>query len=197
MDDTYKTSVEPETYWIGVTGALASGKTSFIRTISEYPVTFVGFDIGNITGIAFDFGRIDVDEQLCLHLHGNPGGFNSLQISKPNLIGIIVMVNSAMPESFREAGSVIAPLAAYNLAPFIVAANPYEIGHYDPNTKQLGRSVEGWEIDDLRIALHVPDCVPIISCIATDKESVKTVLITLLEQVIESIDVTDEQQAVS
>jgi uncharacterized protein len=117
--------------------------------------------------------------------------------SKPNLIGIIVMVNSAMPESFREARSVIATLASFDLAPFIVAANPHEIGHYDPITKQLGKRVDGWEIDDLRIALRVPDDVPIISCIATDKGSVKSILITLLKQVLEAIDEANQQQDVS
>ena len=36
--------------------------------------------------------------------------------------------------------------------------------------------------------MRLPDDIPVVPCIATDKESVKNVLIALLEKVIEAID---------
>ena len=184
-----------ETYWIGVTGDFSSGKTAFIRSISEQEVVSVEFDIGMNTKLAFDFGCIFVGKDLYLDLCGNPGAYSAdgvLRIQRPNLLGVVVMVNSAVPRSFPVARSPIATLSAYNPVHCIVAANPFEIGHYNPYMKQFGKSVDGWGIDDLRIILRVPDDIPIIPCVAVDKESVKRVLITLLEKVIEAIDAPDE-----
>jgi signal recognition particle receptor subunit beta len=190
---------EPETYWIGVTGDFASGKTALIRSISEQVVVSVEYDIGINSEIAFDFGRIKVDENLCLDLHGNPGAYSSsgiLKIPKSGLLGLIVMINTAEPRSFRGVRSILETLRAYYPVPYVVAANPYEI-HYDPDTQQLSRSIEGWPIDDLRTMMRLPDEIPIMPCIAVDRASVKAVLIALLEKVIEAIDAPDEAETLA
>jgi hypothetical protein len=46
----------------------------------------------------------------------------------------------------------------------------------------VGGSVDGLEINDLRLKLRVPEHVPVIRCNAADKESVKVVLMVLLKR---------------
>ena len=47
---------------------------------------------------------------------------------------------------------------------------------------------EAWSPDDLRIALRIEENVKLLPCIATDKESVKNVLLELLYSILEEMD---------
>ena len=47
---------------------------------------------------------------------------------------------------------------------------------------------ERWETEDLRIALKIPGHVKVLPCVATDKESVKNVLVELFYSVLEEMD---------
>lgn len=187
-----------ESYWIGVTGDFSSGKTAFIRSISEYDVTSTDYEIAPESYIAFDYGRIAIDSHLCLDLHGNPGGYSAhgvLRIPRPNLLGVVVLVNSRRPRSFPITRSVISTLSAFRPVPFVVAMNPRPGDYYDPAVVSfMGTMMDGLTPDDLRIVLRVPDEIPIIPCIAIDKTSVKAVLLTLLEKVIEALDAPDETE---
>jgi signal recognition particle receptor subunit beta len=192
-------SHRPESCWIGVTGDFNSGKTAFIRSISEQTVVSaeIPANIGSMPTLAVDRGRIKVDDHLYLDLYGNPGAFSAsgiFRVTVPNVLGMIVLVNSADPRFFRVARSLIATLSAFNQFTYVVAANPFQIGVYDPIRQNFAKPVEGWPIDDLRTALRVPDEIPIIPCIAIDNTSVKAVLIALLEKVIEALDASDETE---
>ena len=68
---------------------------------------------------------------------------------------------------------------AYAPTPYVVAANKQD--HPD-----------AWEPDDLRIALRIEENVKLLPCVATDKESVKTVLLELLYSILEEIDKVEE-----
>jgi signal recognition particle receptor subunit beta len=63
-----------------ITGPFSSGKTEFIRSISEIEVVSTERDIRtpaeqvkDQTTVAMDFGRITVDDDLVLYLFGTPG----------------------------------------------------------------------------------------------------------------------------
>ncbi len=170
-----------------ITGPYASGKTEFIRSISEIDVvsTEAGVTKGTIeaevkqeTTVAMDFGRITVDDDLVLYLFGTPGQrrFDFMwEILAEGMLGFVVMVDSTKPETFREAKSILETFRAYAPTPYVVAANKQDIP-------------EAWPADDLRIALRIEDHVKLLPCVARDKESVKSVLLELLYAILEEMD---------
>ena len=170
-----------------ITGPFSSGKTEFIRSISEIevvstergisPDTAESIEKENTT-VAMDFGRITVDDDLVLYLFGTPGQrrFDFMwEILAEGMLGFVVMVDSAKPETFREAKSILETFRAYANTPYVVAANKQD--HPD-----------AWAADDLRIALRIEDNVKLLPCIAKDKESVKNVLLELLYSILEEME---------
>jgi signal recognition particle receptor subunit beta len=85
------------------------------------------------------------------------------------------MVDSTRPETFREARSILETFRAYAPTPYVVAAN-----------KQDKR--DAWEIDDMRHALRLDSKVKLISCIATDRDSVKAILLELLYSILNEME---------
>ncbi|MAS32474.1 MAG: GTP-binding protein [Anaerolineaceae bacterium] len=170
-----------------ITGPFSSGKTEFIRSISEIevvstergisPETAESMEKENTT-VAMDFGRITVDDDLVLYLFGTPGQrrFDFMwEILAEGMLGFVVMVDSAKPETFREAKSILETFRAYANTPYVVAANKQD--HPD-----------AWAAEDLRIALRIEENVKLLPCIAKDKESVKNVLLELLYSILEEME---------
>jgi small GTP-binding protein len=170
-----------------ITGPFSSGKTQFIQSVSEIPVVSTDKKISdespesaekNETTVAMDFGRITVDDELVLYLFGTPGQrrFDFMwEILAEGMLGFVVMVDSAKPETFREAKSILETFRAYAPTPYVVAANKQD--HPD-----------AWEPEDLRIALRIEESVKLLPCIAKDKESVKSVLLELLYSILEEME---------
>jgi small GTP-binding protein len=170
-----------------ITGPYASGKTQFIRSISEIDVVSteasvtkdtLEASVKDNTTVAMDFGRITVDDDLVLYLFGTPGQrrFDFMwEILAEGMLGFVVMVDSTKPETFREAKSILETFRAYAPTPYVVAANKQDIP-------------EAWPAEDLRIALRIEDHVKLLPCIAHDKESVKSVLLELLYAILEDMD---------
>jgi uncharacterized protein len=170
-----------------ITGPYASGKTEFIKSISEIDVvsTEAGVSkdtyeatVKDSTTVAMDFGRITVDDDLVLYLFGTPGQrrFDFMwEILAEGMLGFVVMVDSTKPETFREAKSILETFRAYAPTPYVVAANKQDIP-------------EAWPAEDLRIALRIEDHVKLLPCVAKDKESVKNVLLELLYAILEEMD---------
>ena len=170
-----------------ITGPFSSGKTEFIRSISEIEVvsTEQGMRAGTAeaqekeaTTVAMDFGRITVDDDLVLYLFGTPGQrrFDFMwEILAEGMLGFIVMVDSAKPETFREAKSILETFRAYAPTPYVVAANKQD--HPD-----------AWAPEDLRIALRIEPEVKLLPCIAKEKDSVRDVLLELLYTILEEMD---------
>lgn len=170
-----------------ITGPYASGKTEFIKSISEIDVvsTEAGVSkdtyeatVKSETTVAMDFGRITVDDDLVLYLFGTPGQrrFDFMwEILAEGMLGFVVMVDSTKPETFREAKSILETFRAYAPTPYVVAANKQDIA-------------EAWPADDLRIALRIEENVKLLPCVAKDKESVKNVLLELLYAILEEMD---------
>jgi signal recognition particle receptor subunit beta len=170
-----------------ITGPFASGKTEFIRSISEIdPVSTEAdiskgtyeADIKSNTTVAMDFGRIKVDDDLVLYLFGTPGQrrFDFMwEILAEGMLGFVVMVDSTKPETFREAKAILETFRAYAPTPYVVAANKQDIP-------------EAWAAEDLRVALRIDDHVKLLPCVARDKESVKNVLLELLYAILEEME---------
>src|SRR5688572_5542275 len=170
-----------------ITGPFNSGKTEFVRSISEIDVVSTERNISSqaekvkeTTTVAMDFGRITVDDDLVLYLFGTPGQrrFDFMwEILSEGMLGFVVLVDSSRPETFREAKAILETFRAYAPTPFVVAANKQDMP-------------DAWTIDDLRIALRLEPHVKMLPCIATDKENVKNVLLELLYSILEEMDET-------
>ena len=166
-----------QTVKIVVTGPFSSGKTEFIRSVSEIDVVSTERKISSdaerikeTTTVAMDFGRITVDDDLVLYLFGTPGQrrFDFMwEILSEGMLGFIVMVDSTRPETFREARSILETFRAYAPTPYVVTANKQD-------------RPDAWEVDDMRVALRIDPKIKILPCIARKRESVKTVLLELL-----------------
>ncbi len=170
-----------------VTGPFNSGKTSFIGSVSEIPVVRTERKITDNTRatkeqttVAMDFGRITIDKDLALYLFGTPGQkrFDFMwEILSEGMLGFVVLVDSARPETFREARRILDTFRTYSNTPFVIAANKQD-------------DEDAWPAEDLKIALGLDQSVRVLPCIATQKDSVKNILLELLYIILESA--TDE-----
>ncbi len=163
---------------IVVTGAYAAGKTQFINSISE--VEALSTDeaatdpdersLKEYTTVALDFGKITINPEVSLYLFGTPGQerFDFMwDILAVGCIGYVVLVDSTRPAHLREATNIIQYFNQILDVPFVVACNKQD----DPTSLPP---------DYIRYRLQLPDHIPVLPCIATDRESVKEVLLALL-----------------
>jgi len=171
---------------IVVTGPFAAGKTTLIRTISEITVLSTEKDITDgtrsrkaETTVAMDFGRITIDRDLVLYLFGTPGQdrFEFMwEILGEGMLGYVVLVDGAREDSLEEAVGILAAFRTMAArVPFVVAVN-----------RTQGLDPEGEE--RIRTALALDERVAVVPCDATDRESVKAVLLALLHTVVDSLD---------
>jgi len=172
-----------QTVKVVITGPFNAGKTEFIRGVSEIDVVSTERKITDVTSrvkrettVAMDFGRITIDEDLVLYLFGTPGQkrFDFMwEILSEGTLGFVVLVDSVRPETFREVRRILDIFRGYATAPYVVAANKQDMQ-------------DAWSPDDLRIALKVRPRVKMLPCVATNKESVKGVLLELLYTILET-----------
>jgi len=164
-----------------VTGPFNAGKTAFIRSVSDIEVVATERKISSsleqvkgATTVAMDYGRITIDQDLALSLFGTPGQkrFDFMwEILSEGMLGFIVMVDSARPETFREARHILETFRAYAPTPYVVAANKQDCPH-------------AWELGDMRIALRLSAEDLLLPCVATQKAAVKIVLLELLYHIL-------------
>jgi signal recognition particle receptor subunit beta len=165
---------------IMIVGGFGVGKTTLVRSVSEIrplsteeTMTQAGAGIDDATGVrdkaattvAFDFGRITLDERLVLYLFGAPGQQRFWFLWErlfAGTLGAVVLVDTR-----RVADSWYAIDRLEHLGmPFIVARNRFGIPNHP--------------LDKLRDALDLSDDVPMIDCDARERESSKSVLIALV-----------------
>ena len=170
---------------IVVTGPFNAGKTELIRSVSEIDVVSTERQISSkaekikeSTTVAMDFGRIAVDDDLILYLFGTPGQkrFDFMwEILSEGMLGFIVMIDSTRPETFREARRILETFRAYAPTPYVVAANKQDCE-------------DAWDISDMRISLRLSPEIKLLECVATDKDSVKNVLLELLYSILAELE---------
>jgi hypothetical protein len=123
------------------------------------------------TTVAMDFGRITMSPELILYLFGTPGQnrfwFMWDELNR-GAIGAVVLVDT------RRTSDSFAPIdfLESRKIPYLVAVNLF-----DDATR--------YSEADVREALAIPERTPVVMCDARARESVKDVLIRLVEYVVD------------
>ena len=170
---------------IVITGAYAAGKTHFIRSISEIEPLSTEYEVTDPderelkheTTVALDFGKLAISDEVMLYLFGTPGQarFDFMwEVLSEGCMGYIVMVDSCRPAHFVETQQLMERFAQITDAPFIVAANKQD----DPTALPLSY---------IRRRLRLSMNIPLLPCVATQRESAKSILLGLLEHIDNSI----------
>jgi len=177
---------------IVVTGPFAAGKTTLIRTISEITVLSTEQGVTDSTRtrktettVAMDFGRITIDRDLVLYLFGTPGQerFDFMwEILGEGMLGYIVLVDADRPESLDEAADILAAFRRMARVPFVVALN-------------RASGLDETEAERVRSVLALEPDIPVVPCDAIDRESVKSVLLSLLYAVVDTLDAASAARA--
>lgn len=170
---------------IVVTGPFAAGKTTFIRTISEITVLSTEKEVTDSTRsrkaettVAMDFGRITIDRDLVLYLFGTPGQerFDFMwEILGEGMLGYVLLVDSSREDSLQESLGILTAFRTMAKVPYVVALNRAD--GLDPAGEER-----------VRLALSLGEDIPVVPCDATDRESVKAVLLALLHSVVDSLE---------
>ena len=170
---------------IVVTGPFAAGKTTLIRTISEITVLSTERGITDSTRsrkaettVAMDFGRITIDRDLVLYLFGTPGQerFDFMwEILGEGMLGYVLLVDAERPDSLEEAVGILGAFRRMARVPYVVALNRSS-GLSEPDERRI------------RDTLGLAPEVALLPCDATDKESVKAVLLALLYAVLDEVE---------
>lgn len=170
---------------IVVVGGFGVGKTTLVRSVSEIRplnteevMTEAGVGIDETSGVAakstttvaFDFGRISLNDTMVLYLFGAPGQkrfwFLWDRLFSGTLGAVVLVDTRRMDDSWYAIDRL-----EHHGTPFVVAVNRFDddaVHH---------------SLDEIRQALALPDHVPMIDCDARVRQSGKDVLITLVDHV--------------
>ncbi|MFF4219953.1 MULTISPECIES: GTP-binding protein [Streptomyces] len=166
-----------------VAGGFGVGKTTLVGAVSEIRplrteelLTEAGRPVDDTSGVegkrtttvAMDFGRITLREDLVLYLFGTPGQDRFWFLWDELARGALGAVVLADTRRLQDCFAAVDYFERRGI-PFTLAVNCFDGAARYPE-------------EDVRAALDLDPGVPVILCDARDKESVKGVLVSVVEQ---------------
>ncbi|MCA9744177.1 hypothetical protein KC734_21750 [candidate division KSB1 bacterium] len=150
---------------IAILGPHADEKKAFINSISKSTKNISE----NLT-----FGEVRINNQLVLHLYGisieNEETPLSWDLIAPKLLGYIAIFRWGDVQSFRRIQAILNQITS-TYDPFIVV-----VGHYEKKAPVLP--------DSLQFGIQVDKKDVLTFCNVNDENSVRKVLLTLVEKII-------------
>ncbi|MFE4336528.1 ATP/GTP-binding protein [Streptomyces sp. NPDC056831] len=172
---------------IVIVGGFGVGKTTLVRSVSEIRplnteevMTQAGIGVDETsavatkttTTVAFDFGRISLNERMVLYLFGAPGQerfwFLWDRLFSGTLGAVVLVDTRRMNDSWYAIDRL-----EHHKTPFVVAVN-----RFDDDTHR-------YSLEEIRQALALPEHVPMLDCDARVRKSGKDVLVTLVDHLYE------------
>ncbi|WP_068273055.1 GTP-binding protein [Aldersonia kunmingensis] len=168
-----------------VAGGFGVGKTTMVSSVSEIVplrteemITELSTGIDDLSGVegkttttvALDFGRITLDEKLVLYLFGTPGQDRFWFLWDELVRGALGAVVLADTRRLENSFASIDFFERRGLS-FMIAVNCFD-------------SAPVYTTEEVRDALDLDTDTPVVLCDARDRESCKSVLITLVEHLI-------------
>ncbi len=166
---------------IVIVGGFGVGKTTMVRSVSEIrplsteeTMTRAGVGIDDAAGVqdkttttvAFDFGRISLNDEMVLYLFGAPGQerfwFLWDQLFAGTLGAVVLVDTRRLADSWYAIDRL-----EHHGTPFIVARNDFGGPQHT--------------LEQVRDALDLSPEVPLVDCDARSRDSSKAVLIALVE----------------
>ena len=173
---------------IVIAGGFGVGKTTLVGSVSEItPLTTeavmttagVGIDDPSkvpgkgTTTVAMDFGRITIANDLILYLFGTPGQTRFWFMWDELIRGAL---GAAVLVDTRRVTDSFAPIDFFESRklPYLVAVNCFD-------------GAPRYAAEEVREALAIAPEIPLVLCDARQRESAKSVLITLVEHAIATL----------
>jgi hypothetical protein len=126
------------------------------------------------TTVALDYGRVNINKNLKVHLFGTPGQarFDFMHdLLADGMHGFIFLIDSSDWNTLNQATKLLKLFKKHNNVPYLLVANKSD-------------QRNGLSDDEIRKRLKLPHKQPIVPCVATDKASVQAVvrrLVTMIE----------------
>lgn len=167
---------------IVIAGGFGVGKTTLVGSVSEIVpltteavMTSAGLGVDDpssvpgktTTTVAMDFGRITIARDLILYLFGTPGQtrfwFMWDELVRGAVGAVVVVDTRRLADGFASID-----FFENQRLPYLVAVNCFD-------------GTPRYQVNEVRQALAIPAAVPLVLMDARDRESVKYVLVTLVE----------------
>ncbi|WP_433602436.1 GTP-binding protein [Nocardia sp. CA-135953] len=168
-----------------VAGGFGVGKTTLVSAISEVTPLRTeevmselsvgvddldGVESKHTTTVALDFGRITLNDALVLYLFGTPGQnrfwFLWDELSRGSLGAVVLADTRRLDDSFAALDYFES-----RRVPFILAVNCFD-------------NADMYTSEEIKEALDLDPGVPVVLCDARRRDSVKQVLLVLMESIL-------------
>ncbi|RJS48443.1 MAG: GTP-binding protein [Methanobacterium sp.] len=153
-----------------VTGPYNSGKSSFVKSISEESVSVDRKAMGAFpTTIAMDIGHVDYKGFLA-DVFGTPGQERFdliLSVLSKEAVGAFILVDSTAPQTFARAKEMIRKTRAESI-PKIIIANKQDLP-------------DALSPEDIRKKMKISRDIPIVPAVVTEKKGIYHAMDALLK----------------